>query len=192
LDVHRRPAQLTKHTPRPTDKHTPCCWAARRASCVPSWARRTPAPRRRSARCARSWGRRGGRRRRSCRGSGSARRGPRARWVRRAFPSCTRSISTEIHLCHTCSYHEILRMDTPGQGTSRCGRTPPAPPCCVGRGAASQPRLVWSDARFCPKRERASERRLRTHARAHAPRVREPLAAESTRARARPLLRRRA
>eukprot|EP01047_Picozoa_sp_COSAG01_P055604 COSAG01_NODE_6209_length_3793_cov_40.520032_2_plen_284_part_00 len=41
-----------------------------------------------------------------------------ARWhdrhgvaVRRAFPSFV----TEIYLCHTCSCHEILRVDTPGQ-----------------------------------------------------------------------------
>jgi hypothetical protein len=27
-----------------------------------------------------------------------------------AFPSCTRSILTEIYLCHACSCHEKLRM----------------------------------------------------------------------------------
>jgi hypothetical protein len=26
------------------------------------------------------------------------------------------SILTDIYLCHTCSCHEILRMETPGQG----------------------------------------------------------------------------
>jgi hypothetical protein len=33
----------------------------------------------------------------------------------RAFPSLTRSILTEIYLCHGCAYHEMLRMETPGQ-----------------------------------------------------------------------------
>ena len=35
--------------------------------------------------------------------------------VSRAFPSCTRSILTEIYLCHACSDHEIEDMETPGQ-----------------------------------------------------------------------------
>eukprot|EP01047_Picozoa_sp_COSAG01_P006649 COSAG01_NODE_243_length_20572_cov_24.956137_21_plen_209_part_00 len=39
--------------------------------------------------------------------------------VRQAFPSWMRSILTEIYLCRTCSCHEILRMETPGQATSR-------------------------------------------------------------------------
>jgi hypothetical protein len=34
-------------------------------------------------------------------------------YARRFHP--LRAILTEIHLCHTCSRHEILRMDTPGQ-----------------------------------------------------------------------------
>jgi hypothetical protein len=38
-----------------------------------------------------------------------------ARLVSRAFPSCTRSILTEIYLCHACSDHEIEDMETPGQ-----------------------------------------------------------------------------
>jgi hypothetical protein len=32
-----------------------------------------------------------------------------------AFPSCTRSILTEIYLCHACPCHEILRMETPAR-----------------------------------------------------------------------------
>jgi hypothetical protein len=35
--------------------------------------------------------------------------------VRQAFPSWMRSIWTEIYLCRTCSCHEILRAETPGQ-----------------------------------------------------------------------------
>jgi hypothetical protein len=35
--------------------------------------------------------------------------------VSRPFPSWNRSISTEIYLCHACSYHDILRTDTAGQ-----------------------------------------------------------------------------
>jgi hypothetical protein len=35
--------------------------------------------------------------------------------VSQAFPSWTRSILTEIYLCHACSYH-VLRTETPGQG----------------------------------------------------------------------------
>jgi beta-glucosidase-like glycosyl hydrolase len=38
--------------------------------------------------------------------------------VSEAFPSYSRSILTEIYLCHPCSCHEILRMETPGQVTS--------------------------------------------------------------------------
>jgi hypothetical protein len=38
-----------------------------------------------------------------------------------AFPSLTRSILTEIYLCHSCSCHERLRMETPGQGEARTG-----------------------------------------------------------------------
>jgi hypothetical protein len=38
------------------------------------------------------------------------------------------SILTEIYLCHTCSCHETLRMETPGQGE--------APARGVGAGAA--------------------------------------------------------
>jgi hypothetical protein len=34
---------------------------------------------------------------------------------RRAFPLCTRSILTEVHLCHACSCHSRLGMETPGQ-----------------------------------------------------------------------------
>jgi hypothetical protein len=33
------------------------------------------------------------------------------------------SISTEIYLCHTCPCHEMLRMDTPGQGGVVAGAT---------------------------------------------------------------------
>eukprot|EP01047_Picozoa_sp_COSAG01_P016029 COSAG01_NODE_811_length_13417_cov_6.641012_1_plen_611_part_00 len=35
--------------------------------------------------------------------------------VRQAFPSMLQSILTEIYRCHTCSCHEILRVETPGQ-----------------------------------------------------------------------------
>jgi hypothetical protein len=40
--------------------------------------------------------------------------------VSRPFSSWMRSILAEIYLCHACSAHEILRMETPGQG----GTTP--------------------------------------------------------------------
>jgi hypothetical protein len=40
--------------------------------------------------------------------------------VSRACPSYTWSILTEIHLRHTCSCHEILRMETPGAATQNC------------------------------------------------------------------------
>eukprot|EP01047_Picozoa_sp_COSAG01_P067445 COSAG01_NODE_9527_length_2418_cov_31.584304_3_plen_134_part_00 len=43
--------------------------------------------------------------------------------VSRAFPSWSRSISTEIYLCHACSDHEILRVDTPGQVSAGVRRT---------------------------------------------------------------------
>jgi hypothetical protein len=42
--------------------------------------------------------------------------GCRAAGVSRAFPSCTRSIWTEIYLCHACSCHEIE------DGNARAGR----------------------------------------------------------------------
>jgi hypothetical protein len=35
--------------------------------------------------------------------------------VRQAFPSWMRPILTEIYLWRTCSCHEIMRMETPGQ-----------------------------------------------------------------------------
>jgi hypothetical protein len=35
-----------------------------------------------------------------------------------------RSILTEIYICHTCSCHEILRADTPGQAAARSGAEP--------------------------------------------------------------------
>jgi hypothetical protein len=38
-------------------------------------------------------------------------------YARRFHP--LQSILTEIYLCHTCSYHEILRMETPGQDELR-------------------------------------------------------------------------
>jgi hypothetical protein len=41
--------------------------------------------------------------------------------VRRAFPSWMRSILTDIYLCRTCSCHEILRMETPGQDEFTAG-----------------------------------------------------------------------
>jgi hypothetical protein len=40
--------------------------------------------------------------------------------VSRAFPSCTRSILTEIYLCHACSHHEIV------DGNARPGGRPAA------------------------------------------------------------------
>jgi hypothetical protein len=46
------------------------------------------------------------------------------------------SILTEIYLCHTCSCHDILRMDTPGQGGGQ-RRV---------RGGASQPQLCTAAA----------------------------------------------
>jgi hypothetical protein len=40
--------------------------------------------------------------------------------VRQAFPSCVRSILTEIYLCHPWSCPEILRVETPGQAVCHC------------------------------------------------------------------------
>jgi hypothetical protein len=34
-------------------------------------------------------------------------------WCAAAFPSCARSVLTEIYLCRACSCHEILRAQTP-------------------------------------------------------------------------------
>jgi hypothetical protein len=44
----------------------------------------------------------------------------------RAFPSCVRSILTEICLCHACSCHEVSRMENArGQWTwARCTSSP--------------------------------------------------------------------
>jgi hypothetical protein len=38
-------------------------------------------------------------------------------WLRWAFPSCMRSILTEIYLCHACSCHEIDERKRPGPGS---------------------------------------------------------------------------
>ena len=38
----------------------------------------------------------------------------------RAFPSCMRSILTEIYLCRACPCHELSRMETPGVRPGRC------------------------------------------------------------------------
>jgi hypothetical protein len=50
--------------------------------------------------------------------------------VSRAFPSCNRSILTEIYLCHACSYQEI------GDGNARTGGARPL----RGGGAPRRPR----------------------------------------------------
>eukprot|EP01047_Picozoa_sp_COSAG01_P071691 COSAG01_NODE_11193_length_1985_cov_2.538176_3_plen_107_part_00 len=41
--------------------------------------------------------------------------------VSRAFPSCTRSVLTEIYLCDVCSCHEIEDGNAPGQDTAHRG-----------------------------------------------------------------------
>jgi hypothetical protein len=59
------------------------------------------------------------------------------------------SISAEIYLCHTCSCHEILRMETPGQVPVRWG----------GGGAYARAKLAnlfW--ARELPRRHAAAVR----------------------------------
>jgi lysosomal Pro-X carboxypeptidase len=48
--------------------------------------------------------------------------------VSRPFPSWNRSISTEIYLCHACSYHEIENGNgRPGVPPQPDGRSPPGP-----------------------------------------------------------------
>jgi hypothetical protein len=66
--------------------------------------------------------------------------GRRPAGVRRAFPSWVRSILTEICRCPTCSCHEILRMETPGQGADlqrALGRADQS--TVTGAGAAGVP-----------------------------------------------------
>eukprot|EP01047_Picozoa_sp_COSAG01_P060318 COSAG01_NODE_7377_length_3230_cov_7.645800_2_plen_177_part_00 len=60
--------------------------------------------------------------------------------VSRAFPSLTRSISTEIYLGHSRSCHnfEILRMERRGQDQGGCAPAPvPARPACLLRSSTA-------------------------------------------------------
>eukprot|EP01047_Picozoa_sp_COSAG01_P071459 COSAG01_NODE_11096_length_2009_cov_4.966492_1_plen_130_part_00 len=57
--------------------------------------------------------------------------------VSRAFPSWNRSVLTEIYLCHACSRHEILRVETLGQ--ERPTAPLPSPQECAGSGAEWAP-----------------------------------------------------
>jgi hypothetical protein len=76
-----------------------------------------------------------------------ARGGPRE-YARRFHP--WRSTLTEIYLCHTCSCHEILRTETPGQVLSRAAMRDGAEralQCVVLRTATLLPLSVLVSAR---------------------------------------------
>eukprot|EP01049_Picozoa_sp_SAG25_P004034 SAG25_NODE_244_length_11127_cov_82.802956_13_plen_281_part_00 len=85
-----------------------------------------------------------------------------------AFPSCVRSISTEIYLCHACSCQEILSGNAPagGAGTARSGAArPAAAPAHVretgGCRSKHAPRSRHSWAQPCPAPPRPRVRPLR-------------------------------
>jgi hypothetical protein len=90
--------------------------------------------------------------------------------VSRAFPSWTRSILTEIHLCHACSDQD-LRMETPGQANATRTQADycPQPLTSASQSAArgrnglfseSSPRFALVVSGGDPEERRARKERL--------------------------------
>eukprot|EP01047_Picozoa_sp_COSAG01_P058857 COSAG01_NODE_6991_length_3401_cov_3.070000_4_plen_196_part_00 len=68
--------------------------------------------------------------------------------VRRAFLPWSRSMLTEIYLCHTCSCQEILRMETPAQ--ARQSHAKASASTAAARPAVAPPRRDAQESRAQP------------------------------------------
>jgi hypothetical protein len=68
--------------------------------------------------------------------------------VRQAFSSWSRSMLSEIYLCHTCSCQEILRMETRGQ--ARQSHAKASASTAAARPAVAPPRRDVQESRAQP------------------------------------------